>query len=145
MREPPGVHRLLKLRKRSKQQPAERKVGHVRNVQRKPGESHLALAGEGRIMAIGDEVGSKAAKTIADALPGVEAAVDRTMDGLRDLVVNTLTPAFADFVSQGEMQIDRLDGATVTLEPSGKLTVSVTVDIPSFKATISAPLRARLK
>lgn len=90
-------------------------------------------------MAIGDQVGVKAAETIANALPGVEASVDRAGAVLKEIIIGTLVPCLADFVSQAEMHIDRLDGATITLEPSSKLTV--TVEIPSFKATLSAPLK----
>jgi hypothetical protein len=86
-----------------------------------------------------ESVGNQTAKTITDALPGVEKTVTDAISAVQLLVTQTLVPILADVVSQLDAQCNRLDGATITLAPSGPLTVTVT--IPTFTATVSMPLK----
>jgi hypothetical protein len=90
-----------------------------------------------------ENVGLQSAKEIADALPGVEKTITDAVSGLQVVLTQTVVPVLGDIVSQALAQVNRLDGATVTLVPNGKLeaTVSVSVQIPSFTATISMPLK----
>jgi hypothetical protein len=90
-----------------------------------------------------ENVGLQSAKEITDALPGVEKTITDAVSGLQVVLTQTVVPILADIVSQALAQVDRLDGATVTLVPSGKLeaTVNVSVQIPSFTATIHMPLK----
>jgi hypothetical protein len=90
-----------------------------------------------------ENVGLQSAKEITDALPGVEKTITDAVSGLQVVLTQTVVPILADIVSQALAQVNRLDGATVTLVPSGKLeaTVSVSVQIPSFTATINMPLK----
>ena len=89
-----------------------------------------------------ESVGNQTAKTVTDALtaalPGVEKIVPDAISGVQVLLTQTLLPVLADCISQLELQVNRLDGATVTLTPSGPLTVAVT--IPTFTATVSMPI-----
>lgn len=88
-------------------------------------------------------VGSQATKNIADALPGVEQTVRDAVTGVQALITESLIPILAETVSQVLGEFNRLDGATVTLAPSGKLkaTVTVEVEIPTFTATVNMPLK----
>jgi hypothetical protein len=90
-----------------------------------------------------ENVGLQGAKDIADALPGVEKTITDSVAALQVLVTQTVVPILADIVSQALAQINRLDGATVTLAPSGKMeaTINVSVQIPTFVATVSMPLK----
>jgi hypothetical protein len=92
-------------------------------------------------MSLFDSVGNQTAKTISDALPGLEKTVSDALSGVQVLVTQTLVPILADIVGQFDAQVNRLDGATITLTPSEKLTVSITVEIPTFTATVSMPLK----
>ena len=88
-------------------------------------------------MGLFDSVGAQTAKTITDALPGVEKTVTDAVVAVQTLVNQSLIPILAEVVSTAISQCDRLDGATITLEPSGPVTITV----PSFKLTVSMPLR----
>jgi hypothetical protein len=89
------------------------------------------------------DVGLQSAKEITDALPGVEKTITDAVSGLQVLVTQTVVPILAEIVSQALAQINRLDGATVTMVPNGKLeaTVNVSVQIPTFTATLNMPLK----
>ena len=86
-----------------------------------------------------ESVGNQTAKTITDALPGLEKTVSDSLAGIQILVTQTLVPILADLVSQFDAQCNRLDGATITVEPSAPLTVTVT--IPTFTLRINMPLK----
>jgi hypothetical protein len=90
-----------------------------------------------------ENVALQGAKDITDALPGVEKTITDAAAGLQVIVTQTLVPILADLVSQALAQVNRLDGATVTLVPSGKLeaTVNFSVQIPAFTATLNMPLK----
>lgn len=88
-------------------------------------------------------VGSQATKNIADALPGVEKTITDAVSGVRLLVSETLVPIIAEVVTEILGEFNRLDGATITLTPSGKLKAAITVevDIPTFTAAVNMPLK----
>lgn len=85
-----------------------------------------------------ESIGKDSLKPLTDALPGVEKTISDAVAGIQVLVGETIVPIIAEVVTQALAQVDRIDGATVTLKPSGKLIV--TVDIPAFTATVSMPL-----
>jgi hypothetical protein len=90
-----------------------------------------------------ENVGLQGAKDITDALPGVEKTITDAVAGLQVIVTQTLVPILADVVSQVLAQVNRLDGATVTLVPSGKIdvTVNFAIQIPTVTATLNMPLK----
>ncbi len=90
-----------------------------------------------------ENVGLQGAKDITDALPGVEKTITDAVAGLQVIVTQSIVPILADLVSQALAQINRLDGATVTFAPGGQLnaTVNVSVQIPTFTATVNMPLK----
>lgn len=94
-------------------------------------------------MGLGSDVGKEAAQTIANALPGVEAAIEQSVHEIKGLVADTIVPIIANIMSDVEGQINRFDGATLDITPSGKLTATLTatVDIPTFSAKLNAPLK----
>lgn len=94
-----------------------------------------------------ESVGNQTAKTIADALPGVEKTISDAVQGMNLLVKETCIPILADIVSETLARVDALDGARIILSPSGKLTatVTVTVDIPTFRFDVSMPLKLGAK
>jgi len=92
-----------------------------------------------------ERVGEQATKNIADALPGVEKTITDAFTAVQVLVGQTLVPIIADVITQALAQVDRLDGATVSIEPDRKLTATVTVnvsvDVPTFTARVNMPLK----
>jgi hypothetical protein len=90
-----------------------------------------------------DSLGLKSVQQLTEALPGVEGTVRDAIAGIQVLVKETLVPIIADVVSETLARVDALDGAKITIAPSGKLTatISITVDIPTFTAAVSMPLK----
>ena len=86
-----------------------------------------------------ENIGKGSADVIAAALPGVEKTVTDTGQMLRLVLTESVLPAIAEVVATFEAQCDRLDGAEVTLTPSGPITVTVT--LPTFTLKVSAPLK----
>jgi hypothetical protein len=86
-----------------------------------------------------ENIGKGAADSIAAALPGVEKTVADAVAGVNLIVQQALLPALAEVVATFEMQCDRLDGATITVEPSAPLTVTIT--IPTFTLRVNMPLK----
>lgn len=91
-----------------------------------------------------ESIGAQTAKQITDALPGVEKTITDAVTGVDTLVKQTLIPILAEVVSDALARVDALDGARITVSPSGKLvaTVTIAVDIPTFMASVSMPLKS---
>ena len=87
-----------------------------------------------------ESVGNQTAKTITDALPGLEKTVSDALAGIQLLVTQTLVPILADVISQLDAQCNRLDGATITITSTGP-PLTVTVTIPTFTLRINMPLK----
>jgi len=78
------------------------------------------------------------------AVPGLEGFIEGVRQKITDSVqqvVNTAMAGVADGISQVVRLGQSIDGATLTLVPSGALKVTVEAEIPTFKATVSMPLK----
>lgn len=86
----------------------------------------------------------KSTDEVMAAVPGLEGFLEGLRQKITDSVqqvVNTAMAGVADGISQVVRLGLAIDGATVTVVPSISIKVTVEAEIPTFKATVSMPLK----